>query len=205
MVLKVNAENPQGNKIQKVIDILNDGGIMIYPTDSVYALACLANNKEGLKRIQRIKGTQRSQHFMTIMSPDISVLSKLTMPIPNDVFKLMKRNVPGPYTFILRANSKVPKIVQSRRKTIGFRIPENPIALQIISGLDDYLASTSLKVETDEGPEVYYSDPEEIENRFGKLVDVIVDGGIQETHLSSVIDCTDDTPEIIREGVAPVI
>jgi tRNA threonylcarbamoyl adenosine modification protein (Sua5/YciO/YrdC/YwlC family) len=117
----------------------------------------------------------------------------------------MKRNVPGPYTFILRANSKVPKIVQSRRKTIGFRIPENPIALQIISGLNDYLASTSLKVETDQGPEVYYSDPEEIEERFGKLVDVIIDGGIQETHLSSVIDCTASVPEIIREGVAPVI
>ncbi len=205
MVLKINAENPQGNKIQQVIDILNEGGIMIYPTDSVYALACLANNKEGLKRIQWIKGTQRNHHFMTIMSPDISELSKLTMPIPNDVFKLMKRNVPGPYTFILRANSKVPKIVQSRRKTIGFRIPENPIALQIISGLNDYLASTSLKVETDQGPEVYYSDPEEIEERFGKLVDVIIDGGILETHLSSVIDCTASVPEIIREGVAPVI
>src|SRR5690554_4815333 len=205
MVLKINNENPQGSKIQKVIDILNNGGIMIYPTDSVYALGCLASNKEGLKRIQRIKGTQRNQHFMTIMSPDISVLSKLTMPIPNDVFKLMKRNVPGPYTFILRANSKVPKIVQSKRKTIGFRIPQNAIALEIISGLDDYLASTSLKVESDEGPEVYYSDPEEIEARFGKLVDVIVDGGILETHLSSVIDCTDNTPEIIREGVAPII
>ena len=205
MILTINAENPQGNKIQKVIDILNDGGIIIYPTDSVYALACLANNKEGLKRIQRIKGTQRNHHFMTIMSPDISELSKLTMPIPNDVFKLMKRNVPGPYTFILRANSKVPKVVQSRRKTIGFRIPENPIALKIISGLDEFLASTSLKIETDEGSEVYYANPEEIGERFGKLVDVIVDGGVLETHLSSVIDCTESTPEIIREGVAPII
>lgn len=205
MVLTINTQNPQENKVQKVIDILNNGGIMIYPTDSVYALACLANNKEGLKRIHWIKGTQKNHHFMTIMSPDISELSKLTMPIPNDVFKLMKRNVPGPYTFILRANSRVPKVVQSRRKTIGFRIPENPIALKIISGLDDYLASTSLKIETEEGPEVYYSDPEEIAVKFEKLVDVIVDGGVQETHLSSVIDCTDSTPEIIREGVAPVI
>src|SRR5690606_6500221 len=114
MVLKINDENPQGNKIQKVIDILNEGGIMIYPTDSVYALACLANNNEGHKRIQRIKGAQRHDHFMTIMGPDISVLSKLAMPIADAVFKLTKRNVPGPYTFILRANSKVPKVVQSR-------------------------------------------------------------------------------------------
>jgi len=205
MVLKINGENPQGRLIQQVIDVLNEGGIIIYPTDSVYALGCLAHNKEGLARIHRIKGSKKSHHLMTIMSRDISETSKLTTPIPNDVFKLMKRNIPGPYTFILRANSQVPKIVQSRRKTIGFRIPQNPIALEIISGLDDYLASTSLKIENEDGTEEYYPDPLEIEERFGKVVDLIVDGGILETNLSSVIDCTGDWPEIIREGVAPVM
>jgi len=205
MVLKINGENPQGRKIQQVIDVLNEGGVIIYPTDSVYALGCLAHNKEGLERIRRIKGTKKSDHLMTIMSPDISETSKLTRPIPNDVFKLMRRNIPGPYTFILRANNQVPKLVQSRRKTIGFRIPENPIALEIISGLEDYLASTSLKIEHEDGTETYYPDPVDIEERFGKLVDVIVDGGILETNLSSVIDCTGDWPEMIREGVAPVI
>lgn len=205
MVLTINSKNPQKRKIDKVLEVLNDGGIIIYPTDSVYALGCIASNKEGLERIRRIKGTKKTDQLMTIMSKDISEMSKLTKPIPNDVFKLMKRNVPGPYTFILNANSKVPKIVQSRRKTIGFRIPENPIALSIITGVDEYLASTSLKIENNDGSEIYYSDPIDIEEHFGKLVDVIVDGGIQETKLSSVIDCTGSMPEILREGIAPVM
>lgn len=205
MVLKINGENPQKRKIQEVIDVLNGGGVIIYPTDSVYALGCLVHNKEGLARIDRIKGVKKNHHLITIMSQDISETSKLTKPIPNDVFKMMKRNTPGPYTFILNANSKVPKIVQSRRKTIGFRIPENPIALEIISGLDDYLASTSLKIKNEAGGEIYYPDPVDIEEQFGKLVDVIVDGGILETNLSSVIDCTGEVPEIIREGMAPIL
>lgn len=204
MIVNVNPDNPQGRKIDKIIEILENGGIIIYPTDTVYALACLANNKEGIARIHRIKRSNPKNHLMTIMCSDISETSKLTKPIPNDVFKLMKRNIPGPYTFILNANSKVPKMVQSRRKTIGFRIPQNPIALEILANAEDYLVSTSLKVE-DGGKEQYYPDPIDIEEKFGKLVDAVVDGGILETNLSSVIDCTSEQPEIIREGEEPIV
>lgn len=200
MLVRVHTENPEVRKIKQIVDVLQNGGIIVYPTDTVYALGCLANNKDGITRIHRIKGGGSDRQLMTIMSPDISETSKLTTPIPNEVFKLMKRNVPGPYTFILNANSRVPKMVQSRRKTIGFRIPSNSIAMEILQGIDDYLVSTSFKLNDE-----FYSDPLDIEEQVGKLVDVVIDGGILETQLSSIIDCTGQEPELIREGSQPIL
>lgn len=195
MIISVHSENPEVRKMKQILDVLQSGGVIVYPTDTVYALGCLANNKEGIARIHRIKGNDSHKQLMTIMSPDISVTAKLTTPIPNEVFKLMKRNVPGPFTFILNANTRVPKIVQSRRKTIGFRIPSNPIAMYLLNNIDDYLVSTSFKVDNQ-----FFSDPIDIEDRVGKLVDVIVDGGVLETKLSSIVDCTAAVPELIRAG-----
>ncbi|MCF8303187.1 MAG: threonylcarbamoyl-AMP synthase [Bacteroidales bacterium] len=198
MLLKIYPENPSPRKIKKVVECLSDGGVIIYPTDTVYGLGCDIFHQKAVERIARIKGIRKDKANFSFICYDLSQLSDFTKPISNDVFRLMKDKLPGPFTFILNANNKVPKLFQSNKKTVGIRIPQNPIASEIIKELGNPIVSTSVK-DDDEILE-YSTDPEAMHERFKNEVDIVIDGGHGDNIASTVVDCTKDEIEIIREG-----
>jgi tRNA threonylcarbamoyl adenosine modification protein (Sua5/YciO/YrdC/YwlC family) len=198
MLLRINPQNPQPRLIQKVVEILNQGGVIAYPTDTVYGFGCSLFNKKGVERIYRIKRSEKNRPFSFICADlkDISLYAKVS----NYAYKTMKRLLPGPYTFILEGTRLVPKIMLTKRSTAGIRVPENPICLAIVKELGHPIITTSAQLP--EG-EAFY-DPAEIEQRAGKLLDAVIDGGTLVSEPSSVIDLTDDQPKIIREGKGDV-
>lgn len=198
MLLKIYPDNPSERQIKMVVDCLQNDGVIIYPTDTVYSLACSIFKPKAIERIGRIKGVDPQKANFSIICHDLSNISEYTKPIPNTVFKLMKRVLPGPFTFILEANSNVPKIFQSRKKTIGIRIPGNQIPLEIVRLLGNPLMTTSVH---DEDTLVEYStDPELINEKYAKTVDIVIDGGYGDIEASTVVDCTGDEPLILRQG-----
>ncbi|TVQ45756.1 MAG: threonylcarbamoyl-AMP synthase [Saprospirales bacterium] len=197
-LLKIHPENPEGRKISEVCKTLEGGGMVIYPTDSVYAIGCDILRQDVVERIFQFKGLDPTLANMTFLCKDISQIAEYAAQINNDVFKILKRNTPGPFTFIIKANSQVPRIFKNRRRTIGVRIPKNKIVLDIIEGLGRPLLSTSLKRNDDELE--YYTEPSFIYERYGSQFDTIIDGGIGQTEPSTIVDCTEEIPEIIREG-----
>jgi len=199
MITKIYPDNPQQKEIDRVIKILQAGGVIIYPTDSVYAIGCDVTQTKAAERIARIKGTTLDKAQFSIIFQDISQLTEYTKPLNNDTFKLMKRILPGPYTFILNAGNKTPKLLIQKKKTIGIRIPENKIVLEIVKQLGNPLLTTSVK-DDDEIIE-YTTDPELIHERYERLVEIVIDGGYGNNVASTIIDCTGDEPLIIREGL----
>lgn len=198
MLLKINSDNPSERKIGQLVDILRKGGVIIYPTDTVYGLGCDIENTKAVERICRLRGLKPEKARLSFICENISQVSQYTMPIDNHLFRLMKKNLPGPFTFVLRANSSLPKLLKNRKKTVGIRIPENNIAMAIVEQLGRPILSISLKSE-DEILE-YFTDPEDIFEDFKKLVDVVVDGGVGGNTPSTIVDCTEGEAEIIREG-----
>jgi tRNA threonylcarbamoyl adenosine modification protein (Sua5/YciO/YrdC/YwlC family) len=198
MLLKIHPETPSARNIQKVVECLNNGGVIIYPTDTVYGLACDIFKPKAVERIAQIKGIKKEKANFTFVFTDLSHLSDFTKPLSNEVFRLMRNSLPGPYTFILNANSNVPKIFQSRKKTVGIRIPENNIALEIVRELGNPIMTTSIHDE-DEIIE-YTTDPELIYEKYQNIVDIVVDGGFGDNKPSTIIDCTGREPLMIREG-----
>ena len=197
MLLKIYPENPAPRHIQKVIEALNQGRIIIFPTDTVYAMGCDLFYHKAFQKIQQIKGQEKSKNNFSIIVKDLSMLSEYTLPIDNTIFRLIKKNLPGPFTFILNANSKVPKLFQSRKKTLGIRIPDNKILMSIVEELGHPLVTTSIH---DEDKIVEYTtDPELIYEKYGHLVDIVIDGGYGDNEASTVIDCTTGNYEIIRQ------
>jgi tRNA threonylcarbamoyl adenosine modification protein (Sua5/YciO/YrdC/YwlC family) len=199
MIIKIYPENPNYRQISKIIEILEKGGIIIYPTDSVYGMGCDIHNRKAVDKIARIKGIKSDKANFSIICHSLSQLSDYTRPISNVVFKLMKKNLPGPFTFILKANNKVPDIFQSNKKTVGIRIPNNNIVLEIVKEFGSPLLTTSVHDE-DEIIE-YTTDPELIHENFGEVVDVVIDGGYGQNVPSTVVDCTEEEPVIIRQGI----
>lgn len=198
MLLKIYPENPNPRDIQKVVDCLQNGGIIIYPTDTIYGMGCDIFQHKTVERIaQIIGGTKKKQSFSFICS-DLSNLSDYTKPINNTIFKAMKKALPGPFTFILEANNNVPKLLQSKRKTVGIRVPDNNIIREIVAQLGHPILSTSVK-DDDEIVE-YTTDPELIYERYGDIADYVIDGGYGDNIPSTVVDCTEGDVEIIREG-----
>lgn len=198
MLLKIYPENPNPREIQKVVDCLQNGGIIIYPTDTIYGMGCDIFQHKTVERIaQIIGGTKKKQSFSFICS-DLSNLSDYTKPINNTIFKAMKKALPGPFTFILEANNNVPKVLQSKRKTVGIRVPDNNIIREIVAQLGHPILSTSVK-DDDEIVE-YTTDPELIYERYGDIADYVIDGGYGDNIPSTVVDCTEGDVEIIREG-----
>lgn len=181
-----------------VVECLNDGGIIIYPTDTVYGLGCDIFKSKAVERIALLKGIKADKANFSFICDDLSQLSDFAKPIPNNIFKLMKNNLPGPYTFILNASSNVPKLIQSKKKTVGIRIPDNNIPIEIVRELGHPIMSSSIHDE-DEILE-YTTDPELIYEKYNKLVDIVIDGGFGDNEASTVIDCTTDIPQVIREG-----
>lgn len=198
MLIKIYPENPAPRHIRTVVDILNKGGVVVFPTDTVYAMGCDLFYHKAFQRIQKIKGQEKAKKNFSVIVKDLSMLSEYTLPIDNSIFRLMKKNLPGPFTFILNANSKVPKLFQSKKRTLGVRIPENRILMAIVEELGHPLVTTSIHDE-DEVVE-YTTDPELIYEKYGQLVDLVIDGGFGDNEASTVVDCTSGEPEIIRQG-----
>ncbi|MFO8129691.1 MAG: L-threonylcarbamoyladenylate synthase [Bacteroidales bacterium] len=198
MLLKIHPENPSERQINKVVECLQNGGIIITPTDTIYGLACDIYHSKAVEKIARIKGIKKRKANFSFICHDLSDLSGFTRPIDNAVFKLMKGYLPGPYTFILNASSKVPKLFQSKKRTVGIRVPDNNIPLEIVRKLGHPIMTTSIHDE-DEVME-YTTDPELIYEKYKHLVDILIDGGYGDNVPSTIIDCTVGIPEIVREG-----
>jgi len=198
MLLKIYPENPNPRHIRMVVECLMDGGIIIYPTDTVYGMGCDIFKSKAIERIALIKGIKPEKANFSFICDDLSQLSDYSKPIANDIFRLMRNNLPGPFTFILNASSNVPKLIQSKKKTVGIRIPNNTIPIEIVRELGNPIMSTSIHDE-DEVIE-YTTDPELIYEKYSKLVDIVIDGGYGDNEPSTVVDCTVAEPIIIREG-----
>jgi len=199
MLLKIHPSNPSQRGIQTVVDILHGGGLVIYPTDTVYGLGCDIFNARAVEKVARIKGFRKKDADFSFICHDFSHLSDYTRPIGSSNFKLLKKNLPGPFTFILPASNNVPKLFKNKKKTVGIRIPDNSIILEIVRNFGHPILTTSIHDE-DEVLE-YTTDPELIHEKFGHMVDVIIDGGYGQNIPSTVVDCTDIEPVIIRQGL----
>lgn len=198
MLLKIYPENPSQRAIDQVVKCLQDGGIIIYPTDTIYGIGCDIFKPKSVERITEILGDKKKKNAMTFICSDLSNLSDYTKPIPNNIFKVMKKVLPGPFTFILEANNNVPKLLQSNKKTVGIRVPDNNIIREIVRQLGHPILSTSVK-DDDEVIE-YTTDPELIHEKYDRTVDIVIDGGYGDNTPSTVVDCTSGDIEIVREG-----
>jgi len=202
MYIKLYNENPNPKQIKEVVDILEKGGVIIYPTDTVYGIGCDITKPKAVERVARIKGLNAKKARFSFICYDISQIAEYTTPIDNQTFKLMKRNLPGPFTFILESGSKVPKILKSNRKHIGIRVPDNNIIREIVRELGNPILTTSLK--NDDEILEYTSDPELIYEDFQNLVDAVVDGGYGNNVPSTVIQCENGEYEVIRQGMGEI-
>ena len=198
MFLKLHSENPNPRYIKMIIECLENDGVIIFPTDTIYAIGCSVNSSKALDRIARIKGVKKEKANFSFIFHDLSMLSEFTRPISNDVFKLMKRNLPGAFTFIVEANNNVPKLFKNNKKTIGIRIPDQPIITNIVRELGCPIITTSI-IDEDE-ISGFMTDPEEINDAYSDKVDIVIDGGYGDKEESTVVDCTDNDIVIIREG-----
>ncbi|HEY8398802.1 MAG TPA: L-threonylcarbamoyladenylate synthase [Flavihumibacter sp.] len=196
MLIHVHPENPQPRAIRTIVDTLREGGIIIYPTDTIYGIGCDIFQHKAIERICQIKQIAPAKAQLSFICYDLSDLSQYTKSISTPLYRMLKSHLPGPYTFILPASKEVPKILKSRKDTIGLRVPDNEIARNIVKELGRPILSASLPGEMVEE----YTDPEMMQENFGKLVDLVVDGGTGGWVPSTIIDCTQDPPVLIRQG-----
>ena len=196
MMLHVHPENPQERQIKKAVECLEKGGVIIYPTDTIYGLGCDIFQQKAIERVCRIKNVNPKNAQLSFICSDLSHLSDYAKQIPTSTFRLLKEYLPGPYTFILPASKMVPRILQSSKDTIGLRIPDNKIAQTIINRLGRPILSASLPGELVED----YTDPEVMHENFRNEVDMVIHGGIGSVFPSTVVDCTGDEPVLIRKG-----
>ncbi|MBG6235959.1 tRNA threonylcarbamoyl adenosine modification protein (Sua5/YciO/YrdC/YwlC family) [Pedobacter sp. CAN_A7] len=198
MLIKIYPENPNPKAIQQAVDVLKKGGLIIYPTDTVYGLGCDITNQRAIEKICVIRGVKPDKANFSFICSDLSNISDYIKPIDTITFRVLKKALPGPYTFILNANGQVPKLLSSKKKTVGIRVPDNSIAQEIVRQLGNPILSASIKDE-DELLE-YSTDPELIHEKYEDRVDLIIDGGYGGNEASTVIDCTTGEFEVIREG-----
>lgn len=197
MLLKIYPENPNPREIAKAVSVFRDGGLVVYPTDTVYAIGCDALNVRAVERICRMKGVNPQKSNLSIICYDLSNLSEYAK-VSNAAFKVMKKNLPGPFTFILPTSSELPKIYKNR-KEVGIRVPDNNIVRTLVAELGNPILTMSVRDEEDEWME-YTTDPELIHEKFARQVDLVIDGGIGGWEPSTVVDCTTDEFEIVRQG-----
>ncbi len=199
MLVQIHPDNPNPRQISLAADILKKGGIIIYPTDTVYGIGCDIFNTRAVERVAKLKGIKMEKAKFSFICYDLSHLSDFTQHLDNNVFKLMKRYLPGPFTFILPANNRIPKLFKNKKKTVGIRIPNHLIPLEIVKQLGNPILTTSLH--DDDEIIDYTTDPELIHEKYEHLVDLVIDGGYGNNEPSTVIDCTTTEPEIIRQGI----
>ncbi len=198
MMIRIFPENPNPRHIDQVVQVLQKGGVITYPSDTVYAFGCDITKPKAIERIAQLKGIKKEKANFSFVCADLSQLSEYTKPIDNDLYKFMRAKLPGAYTFILHASSKVPKLMQNKKKQVGIRVPDNNIPLEIVRALGNPILTTSIH-DDDEIVE-YMSDPELINDKYNHVVDLIIDGGYGDNVPSTVIDCTGDEYLVIREG-----
>jgi tRNA threonylcarbamoyl adenosine modification protein (Sua5/YciO/YrdC/YwlC family) len=199
MLIRINPNKPNDTEIAKVVNCLRDGGIIIYPTDTVYGMGCDINKQRAVERVCKLKGIDAEKANFSFICHDLSHLSDFTRPISTTTYKLMKKALPGPFTFILEANNSVPKLFKSKKKTVGIRIPNNPICLQIVKQLGNPIMSTS--IHDDDELIDYTTDPDAIYEKYKDKVDMVIAGGYGNNEPSTVVDCTTDNYEILRQGL----
>jgi tRNA threonylcarbamoyl adenosine modification protein (Sua5/YciO/YrdC/YwlC family) len=198
MLLRIYSENPNQKHIRQIADLLESGGIIIYPTDTVYAMGCDILATKSIEKIARFKGLNPKNPDLSLIFHDMSQLSEYTIIHDNNIFKLLKRNLPGPFTFIVQANNQIPKLFKNKKKTVGIRIPDNSIILEIVKELGRPVITTSIH-DPDEVIE-YTTDPELIFEKYRDFADAVIDGGFGNNEASTIVDCTGEDIEIVRQG-----
>jgi tRNA threonylcarbamoyl adenosine modification protein (Sua5/YciO/YrdC/YwlC family) len=203
MLIRLYEDNPDQRRILQIVDVLRKGGIIIFPTDTVYSIGCDITKEKAVEKIAQIKGIKIEKSQFSFICHDLSHLSDYAKPIPNNVFKLMKRNLPGPFTFILEANNNVPRYFKGKKKTVGIRVPDNNIIREIVRELGNPIFSSSIH----DKDEIigYTTDPELIHDDWGEKADIVIDGGYSGNEVSTIVDCTNDEINIIREGKGELI
>ena len=197
--LTIHPETPEYRKIQEIVAALNKGGIIAYPTDSVYNFGCSLDNKRAIEKLAKLKGIKLKKANFSLVCADLKSIDEYTTPFSRSVFKALNKNLPGPFTFILNASNQIPKLFDSNKKEIGIRIPDNEICLEIVRHLGVPMVTTSIHHE-DEIVE-YITDPEQIFEKFEHQLDLVIDGGIGNNEPSTVLDCTEDELDIVRQGI----
>ncbi|HZH55157.1 MAG TPA: L-threonylcarbamoyladenylate synthase [Sphingobacteriaceae bacterium] len=198
MLLRIYEDNPHERSIQQVVDVLKKGGVIIYPTDTVYGLGCDINNQKAIERVCEIRGIKPEKANLSFICYDLTDIAQYTKPFDTATFRVLKKALPGPFTFIFNASNQVPKLLSSKKKTVGIRVPDNNIARQIVNQLGNPIVSTSIH---DEDEIIEYStDPELIHEKYGDLVDVVIDGGYGDHVASTVVDLTGGSFDVIRAG-----
>ncbi len=201
MILELHPDNPEPRKLKQILDILKNDGVIIYPTDTVYGLGCNINSHKAMERICAIKRIDPEKANLTFICADLSNISDYTKPFSTTVYKIMKKCLPGPFTFILEGNNQLPKLLKNKKKTVGIRVPNSPIVRELVMGLGMPLLSTSIKNLEDDDIIEYPTDPYEIHEQYEHMVDLVIDGGFGGNIPSTIVDCTGDEPELIREGL----
>lgn len=203
MFIRLNPEKIDYKNLDAAVKVLKAGGVVVYPTDSVYAVGCDMMNQKAVEKLCRIKNIKPEKSTFSFICADLSGISQYTVPISNSVFRIMKRALPGPYTFILEANSNVPKLLKQSRKTVGIRVPNNAICRELVEALGNPILSTSLYNDEDELIN-YFSEPELIYEKYKAVVDLVIDGGYGSITPTTVINCSGDEIEIVREGAGDI-
>jgi tRNA threonylcarbamoyl adenosine modification protein (Sua5/YciO/YrdC/YwlC family) len=198
-LIKIHPQNPEARKISRVVDVLRKGGIIVYPTDTIYGIGCDLMNRKSIERLCQIMDIKPQKLDLSFICQDLSQIAEFVKRIDTPVFKLLKKTLPGPYTFILESSSKVPKILDVNKKTVGVRIPNHPIPQMIVAELNNPLITSSIK--DDDRIKEYTTEPEEIYEDFKNKVDIVIDGGAGGNIPSTVVDCTSDELKIIRQGL----
>jgi tRNA threonylcarbamoyl adenosine modification protein (Sua5/YciO/YrdC/YwlC family) len=200
MLLRLNYDNPHPKDIQFIVNCLQNDGVIIYPTDTVYSIGCDITRPKAIERLCQLKNIKPEKANFSFVCSDLSHLSNYARPIPNPIFRIMKKALPGPYTFILEANNNVPKLLKQNKKTVGIRVPDNTICNRIITALGNPIITTSLHNPDDDIVD-YFADPEVIHREYEKKVNMVIDGGFGNLYASTVIDCSGEEPVVLREGL----
>ena len=198
MIIQLHPKNPNPRDLKKVVDILNNNGVVIIPTDTIYAMACKLSSKKAIERMIKISGKKTEKINFSLICSDLSNISEFTSPIDKSIFRMMKNNLPGAFTFILKANNQVAKLFSSNKKTIGIRVPDNAIAQTIVAELGCPLVVTTIHAA--DVIEEYMTNPEEIHDKFENEIDCVIDGVTGGNIPSTIIDCSGDEIEIVRQG-----
>ncbi len=201
MLITIHPESPEERKIEQVVACLQRGGIVVYPTDTVYGIGCDITNQAAVQKVLRFKDVNLKKNSLSFICYDLSHAAQYLRPIDSRTFKLLKKNTPGPFTFILESNSNVPKLFKANKKTVGVRVPDNTIVRALVEKLGNPILSASVKNPAQENEEIeYITDPSLIQESLGYLANIVIDAGIGGTDGSTVVDCTTDDWEIIRQG-----
>lgn len=201
MLLTIHPDNPDERKIDQVVARLQKGGIVVYPTDTIYGIGCDISNQAAVQKVMRFKDVNLRKRSLSFVCYDLSHAAQFLKPIDSRTFKLLRKNTPGPFTFILESNSNVPRLFKANKKTVGVRIPDNAIVRAIVERLGNPILSASVKNPAwEEDDEEYITDPSLIQERLGHLADIVIDGGMGGVVGSTVVDCTTDEWTIIRQG-----